>query len=70
MPERPDYAAGIRHKQQTYAANEVPAVFVYPADLMGRDWPQRLAESIYQAADQSLRSYLPPRKRSAVGGCR
>ena len=70
MPERPGYAAGIRHKQRAYAANEVPAVFVYPENLMGRDWPQRLAESIYQAADQSLRSRLPPRKRSAVGGYR
>lgn len=70
MPDLPDYAAGIRHKRRAYRANGIPAMFVYPQDLAGREWPDRLVESIYEAAGQSLGSCLPPRKRSVVGGCR
>jgi len=42
MMDVPDYAAGIWHKQQAYAANRIAAVFVYPDDLRGPDWPERL----------------------------
>lgn len=46
MMDRPDYAAGIRHKQEAYAANGLPALFVYPADLQGPLWPRRLVDRI------------------------
>ena len=46
MPEVDDYMTGIRHKQRAYKANEIPAMFVYPSDLTGPDWPERLLERI------------------------
>ena len=46
MPDRPDYAAGVLHKQRAYEANEVPAMFVYPDELRGGDWPERLLRRI------------------------
>lgn len=57
MPDVPDYAAGIRHKARAYAANTLPALFVYPTDLQGRDWPARLAERIASASDAA--AYRP-----------
>ena len=62
MPDVPDYAAGIRHKRRTYAANEMPAVFVYPSHLQARDWAERLVQHVYKAAQQPGnygRSYRP-----------
>ena len=55
MPDVPDYAAGIRHKQYTYAANGIPALFVYPEDLKGPNWPERLHERIRQTGEPALR---------------
>ena len=49
MPDLPEYLAGIRHKESTYAANEMPAVFVYPHDLQGPGWPERVVDQIEQA---------------------
>jgi hypothetical protein len=46
MPDRPEYMAGIRHKQKVYAANGVPAVFVYPDDLRAREWPEEVIARI------------------------
>ena len=46
MPDQPDYRAGIRHKKQVYQANEIPAMFVYPSDLSGPNWPERLYRKI------------------------
>jgi len=46
MPEIDDYMTGIRHKEHTYKANGIPALFVYPFDLKGPDWPGRLYERI------------------------
>lgn len=46
MMDRPDYAAGIRHKSTTYARNGIPAVFVYPTDLRERDWRERTIAKI------------------------
>jgi hypothetical protein len=63
MPDKPDYAAGIRHKQHAYAANGIPAVFVYPQDLQGPEWPARIIERIYKAAERSPESYLTPFKQ-------
>ena len=42
MPEIDDYMTGIRHKQHVYRDNEISALFVYPQDLQGPDWPDRL----------------------------
>lgn len=57
MMDRPDYAAGIRHKAATYARNGIPALFVYPMDLQERDWRERTIERIRQAPSPS---YGPP----------
>lgn len=70
MMDVPDYAAGIRHKQQVYRTNEIPAVFVYPEDLAKRGWPERLMGSIYRTAERSLGPYMPAHKRSHIGGYR
>ena len=54
MPDVPDYMTGIRHKQHVYAANTVPAMFVYPQDLQGPNWPQKLRDRICHFADQAI----------------
>jgi len=59
MMDIPDYADGIMHKQQAYGVNSIPALFVYPKDLTGSHWPQRLIESIYETVDRSPGPYLP-----------
>lgn len=46
MPDVPDYMAGIRHKEHAYRANGIRALFIYPNDLQGRHWPQRLHRRI------------------------
>ena len=50
MPDRPKYMARIRFKQRAYAANAIPALFVYPSDLQGPRWPERLAARIQSHA--------------------
>ena len=52
MPDVTDYAAGIRHKERAYAANEMAALFIYPRHLQGRRWSERLVQHIYYAAQQ------------------
>ena len=47
MPDVPDYAAGIRHKQRAYRANHLPALFIYPQDITGPNWPQRVIGRIH-----------------------
>ncbi len=59
MLDVPDYARGIRHKQRAYAANYIPALFIYPADLQGSVWPERLLRRIY--SDAGVREALAPR---------
>ena len=49
MMDIPSYATGIRHKRQVYAENGLRAMFVYPRDLTGPSWPERLVHRIYQA---------------------
>lgn len=46
MPDRGDYMAGIRKKEQVYARNNVPALFLYPQDLRGPSWPARVVDMI------------------------
>jgi hypothetical protein len=54
MMDVPEYAAGIRHKHSAYARNGLRALFVYPPDLAGHDWPERLIERIRGAGTSSL----------------
>jgi len=51
MMDVPDYAAGIRHKQQAYHANRIPALFLYPQDLQGPRWPERIIYRLHELAD-------------------
>ena len=46
MPDKPDYMDGVRHKERVFDANGVPAVFLYPRDLRGPKWPERVIETI------------------------
>ena len=70
MPEHPDYMAGIRHKERVYAANEIPALFVYPDDLRGPAWPEGLVKRIEQAGHSlAAAGYAeqPGRSRLKIG---
>lgn len=58
----PSQAPLIAQRQQTYAANAVPAVFMYPEDLAAPDWPDELTRRIEQAAYQSMGSYGPAQR--------
>lgn len=46
MPDRPRYRADLRYKQRVYRANGQHAMFIYPRDLAGPRWPQRLGSRI------------------------
>lgn len=46
MLDLPHYAAGVRHKRRTYAANGLNALFVYPQELQGPDWSHQLIRRI------------------------
>ena len=58
MPDRPEYMAGIEHKKEVYMANQVPAVFIYPKDLRGYGWPERVVAQIRRAGQESPASPL------------
>ena len=49
MMDIPEYAKGIRHKRRAYARNGRRVLFVYPRDLRGPAWPERLMERINRA---------------------
>lgn len=52
MMDVPDYARGIEHKRRVYAANEIPAVFVYPEDLAAPEWPEDLLRRVEAVSAQ------------------
>lgn len=52
-----DYAQGVRHKQRVYAANRIPALFVYPSELRGPNWPERLYGRIEYAGRRANSMY-------------
>ena len=56
MPDIPEYMAGIQHKKRAYRRNQIPAMFVYPADLAGPAWPEQLYGRIQEAGEQVLES--------------
>jgi hypothetical protein len=55
MPDIPEYMQRIQHKQQVYKVNGIPAMFVYPQDLTGPAWPERLYHRIQQAGQLAMR---------------
>lgn len=57
MPDVPEYLQGIRHKQHVYRANRIPAVFIYPDDLHGPQWPQHLLDRLAYTADRESCRY-------------
>lgn len=64
MIDRPEYRDGIRYKQQVFSANGVPAIFLYPDDLYGPDWQQRIVERLTHGShidslEGSQRAYRP-----------
>jgi len=65
MPDRPDYMAGIRHKEAAYHRNDIPALFVYPQDLTGAVWPQTVAARVVEAYHRSMASVTRPCYRSS-----
>ena len=66
MPERPEYMAGVRHKKQAYAVNGLAAVFLYPGDLRGRDWPQRVLANIARYGPIPSSSHRGPMRHRAM----
>ena len=44
-----DYAKGIRHKANTYAKNELQAVFLYPDELYSENYVDRIRHKILEA---------------------
>lgn len=60
MMDVPDYAAGIRHKRRAYARNGIRALFVYPRDLRGPSWPERLVERIRRASTHDSTHHSGP----------
>lgn len=46
MMDRADYRDGIRYKQHVYKANGAAAIFLYPDDLCGPDWQQRIVDRL------------------------
>ena len=46
MPDMPAYMEGVRHKEKVYRANNIAAIFLYPQDLSGPDWPQGIMDRL------------------------
>ena len=59
MMDVPDYAEGIRHKKRAYRRNGIPAMFVYPTDLRGPLWPEKLYHRIQRAYQRTVRHRRP-----------
>lgn len=45
-----EYAQGIRHKANTYSRNDLQAVFLYPEEVFGKDYEQKIIYKILEAA--------------------
>jgi hypothetical protein len=52
----PSYAPIIAHRQQTYAANTIPAVFMSPETMADPTWPEDLLGRL-EKEGESLRGY-------------
>ena len=60
MPDVPEYREGIRHKHHVYQANRIPAAFIYPGDLHGPQWQQRILHRLQYAAGHEPENYRVP----------
>jgi hypothetical protein len=49
MMDLPDYRSGIEHKERAYAANHIPALFVYPEDISRPGWHESIISRVYGA---------------------
>ena len=59
MPDRPDYMRKLHYKQRAYHDNAIPAIFIYPQDLTGPSWPERLYGRIVQEGYRALGATAP-----------
>ncbi|MBL1217337.1 MAG: hypothetical protein D8M59_07555 [Planctomycetes bacterium] len=57
MPDVPDYMRSIRIKESAYRDNGIPALFLYPDDLTGRDWEGRVMERVLQSVPYPHHDY-------------
>ena len=60
MPDMPAYMEGVRHKEKVYRANSIAAIFLYPQDLSGPDWPEGLVQRIEQRSRAKTVEQSPP----------
>ena len=58
MPDKPDYMRKLQCKQRVYYDNAIPALFIYPPDLTGPSWPERLYARIVQEGYRTLNGGL------------
>ena len=68
MPDISDYMEGVRHKQRAYLLNEMPAVFLYPSDLKGPQWPRRAVTKIRDAYCADSGGYRSHARASQYSG--
>lgn len=54
-PDRLQYMQEARHGQQVYQTNGVPTLYLYPADLTGPGWSERVAGRIQEAGEAAGR---------------
>ena len=52
MPDVPEYMAKLQQKQGIYQANEIPVLYLYPDDLQGPNWPERVAAMARSYSDR------------------
>ena len=45
----PNQRAYVQRKRDVYAVNQIPAVFVYPGDMLTPGWRERLVERVTEA---------------------
>ena len=65
MPDVPEYRVSLAYKRNVYQANGVKAMFIYPSDLRGAYWTDRVADRILAAAG-GYRNFKRYRARSAT----
>jgi len=70
MPDVARYMAAVRHKKQVYRSSGIRALFLYPRDLTGPNWPEKVVRKIYQASRSAYRRRSMYRASRASGGYR
>ena len=54
----PNQRAYLQRRQAAYAVNQIPAVLVYPKDLSGSGWQERLIQRVAEAGMPPYRNDL------------